>query len=187
MSTDILTDDEKSIIEMGIAKKMLPLMERAEKYLLAHPDITSVTTDCGKFFILHTKDKYIRFGIIIKNNNEPMPHYAAFISFESVNSENVYWNGFFGYSPLNHGFCLNYIKEYKLNEELKHDEAEYFQKSTLRKIPPEECYIAAEELLESLWEGQYVHIAINCYNILDDMHHVHEYEKLVQKLESINE
>jgi hypothetical protein len=52
-------------------------------------------------------------------------------------------------------------------------------------LPPEEYFIAVQEVLKLMWEGQYVEITISMDYILGEPH-VEEYRKLVQKLEEQN-
>jgi hypothetical protein len=175
--------------ELFLAQEMLPLLKRAEKFFLENPrdnvvGYYDVYSDCGNFLVRYIKDYCIQFFMKSTKGFQTL-HRTAELHFQNINLGNFVNEDTFSFSPMNKGMKVLGCNDYKLNDDLEHDEAWYFQKMTQVDLPPEEYFIAVQEVLKLMWEGQYVEITISMDYILGEPH-VEEYRKLVQKLEEQN-
>lgn len=177
--------DDPFLKELILVEQMLPLMEIVENYCISNPDFTEIDSDCGMFRIQHVKDNCVHFYMKFTSNNHSSWHDAALIHFSDINDGNHVNQDKFSYSPMNRGMKVLDCTEYRLDDDLKHDEAWYFQKLTQVDLPVEEYFIEVQRTLENLWVGNYVSLTINMDRIFNDSH-IESYRELVHKLEEQN-
>lgn len=180
-------DDYEDVFlkELYLVEQMLPLLEIIENYCISNPDVTDIYSDCGQFRIQHVKDNCVHVYMKFTSNKHSSWQDAALIHFSDINDGNHVNQDKFSYSPMNRGMTVLDCTEYRLGDDLKHDEAWYFQKLTQVDLPVEEYFIEVQRTLENLWVGNYVSLTINMDRIFNDSH-IESYRKLVHKLEEQN-
>lgn len=178
--------DDPFIKELSIVEHMLPLLNFVDNYCMVNQEFKEITSDCGKFRIQYLKDNYICFCMkFTKSNGKESWHDSAVIDFINITERNHINIDKFYYSPINRGMKVLDCVNYRLNDNLEHDEAWYFQKLTQIDLPPEEYFIEVQGVLKNIWEGNFVSLTINMNRIIDETH-IKEYRKLVQKMELLN-
>ena len=177
--------DDPFLKELILVEQMLPLLEIAENYCISNPEFKEIDSDCGMFRIQYVQDNCVHFYMKYVVNNHESWHDAALIHFSDINDGNHVNQDKFSYSPMNRGMNVLDCTEYRLNDNLEHDEAWYFQKLTQVDLPEEEYFIEVQRTLENLWIGNYVSLTINMDRIFNERH-IEEYRKLVHKLEEQN-
>jgi hypothetical protein len=176
--------DDPFLKELILVEQILPLLEIVENYCISNPDFTEIDSDCGMFRIHHVKENcvYLRMKYII--NNFSFWYDTAVIHFSDISDGNHVNQDKFYYSPMNRGMKVLDCTEYRLDDNLKHDEAWYFQKLTQVDLPLEDYFIEVQRTLENLWIGDFVSLTINMDRIFNS--HIDAYTKLVQKMEDQN-